>query len=57
MTQLNSVVFPEPFGPIKPTISPACTAKLTPFTAATPPKCFVNVRRAAKHQPWDAPSR
>ena len=33
----NIVVLPAPFGPTSATISPACTAKLTPSTAACPP--------------------
>src|SRR5215467_14509266 len=36
--QLNSVVLPAPFGPIRPQISPACTAHETPSSARTPPK-------------------
>ena len=32
------VLFPEPFGPIRPSTSPAATFKLTPSTARTPPK-------------------
>ena len=34
---LKVVVFPAPFGPIKPTISPSGTSKLTPRTAFKPP--------------------
>ena len=34
---LNSVVLPEPFGPITPTISPGPTDKLTPSTALIAP--------------------
>src|SRR4051812_23093625 len=35
---LNKVVFPAPFGPISPTISPARTANDTRLTARSPPK-------------------
>src|SRR5262249_2648166 len=34
----NSVVFPAPFGPMSPTISPGATSKLAPATAWRPPK-------------------
>jgi len=34
---LNSVVLPEPLGPITPTISPGPTEKLTPSTALIAP--------------------
>src|SRR5215510_7451720 len=40
-TQLNSVVLPEPFGPISPTISPGSTSKETPLSAVKPPKRLV----------------
>ena len=33
-----SVVLPAPFGPIRPTISPALTVTETSLTATTPPK-------------------
>src|SRR6266581_6056180 len=36
--QLNSVVLPEPFGPMSPWILPGASARETRFTAATPPK-------------------
>ena len=35
---LNSVVLPAPLGPIRPTISPGRTSKLTLLTATRPPK-------------------
>lgn len=41
LTRLNSVVFPDPFGPMMPRISPSSTVKLTSLTAATPPKVLV----------------
>src|SRR4051794_4553178 len=37
-TTLRSVVFPAPFGPMRPWTSPARTTKLTPSSAWTPPK-------------------
>ena len=37
----NSVVLPAPFGPITPTISPACTSKLKSLIATKPPKRLV----------------
>ena len=36
-----SVDFPAPFGPIKPTISPLPTSKVTSFRATMPPKRLV----------------
>ncbi len=36
-TMLMTVVFPAPFGPMSPWISPRSTAKLAPSTARTPP--------------------
>src|SRR6516165_8716572 len=39
-TLLKSVVFPEPFGPITPKISPGITSKLTPPTARIAPYDF-----------------
>src|SRR5262249_34586395 len=39
--QWKSVVLPEPFGPISPTISPASTETSTPASAVSPPKCLV----------------
>src|SRR5881396_1857882 len=44
LTTLNSVVFPAPFGPSTPTISPGFTARSTPSSAAIPPKCSVTSR-------------
>src|SRR4029077_13845036 len=37
----NNVVFPAPFGPMSPKISPVRTSKSTAFTATSPPKVFV----------------
>src|ERR1700688_705351 len=39
--RLRSVVFPEPFGPKTPTISPWAIAKETSATAVSPPKRLV----------------
>src|SRR4051794_12760357 len=39
-SRLKMVVLPAPFGPIKPTISPSFTSKLTPATARSPRKAF-----------------
>src|ERR1700738_3252454 len=36
-----SVLFPAPFSPTRPWISPAESAKSTPRSASTPPKAFV----------------
>src|SRR6185503_17886239 len=40
VTRLMVVVLPEPFGPIRPTISPRCRSAEKPATAAMPPKCL-----------------
>jgi hypothetical protein len=40
--RLNSVVLPEPFGPITLTSSPAVTVRSIPSAAATPPNRFVS---------------
>ena len=37
---LKRVVFPAPFGPIKPVIVPSLTSRVQSFTALTPPKLF-----------------
>src|SRR6185437_4841019 len=44
-TQLNNVVFPAPFGPTRPTLSPAATSKLMSCTAWIPPNDFETLRR------------
>src|SRR5260370_35240207 len=41
--RLNSVVLPAPLGPMKPEICFSATAKLTSFSAATPPKYLLSV--------------
>src|SRR5258708_2465606 len=40
--RLNVVLLPEPFGPIRPRISPSASWKDTPSTAVTPPKVLVS---------------
>src|SRR5208337_4351506 len=40
--RLSKVDLPEPLGPIKPTISPSCTAKLTSLTARIPPNLLLS---------------
>src|SRR5260370_11954765 len=40
--QLKQVVFPEPFGPMRPRISPSATSKETVLSAMNPPKRFVS---------------
>src|SRR6185437_8751321 len=48
--QLNTVVFPAPFGPISELIDPASTFRLSPSTAVRPPNAWVisrTSRRAA----------
>src|SRR5215468_3665394 len=47
--QLKIVLLPDPFGPIRPTISPSSTSKETCETAVKPPKVLLKpetVRRA-----------
>src|SRR5580704_7067921 len=45
-TRLMVVVFPEPFGPIRPTISPRRSSAENSATAAMPPKCFCSMLAA-----------
>src|SRR5690606_2270823 len=40
LMRLNAVVLPAPFGPIRPTMAPCSTSKLTSRSAARPPKDF-----------------
>src|ERR671930_323208 len=40
--RLTMVLLPEPLGPIRPQISPCATARSTPSTARTPPKCLLS---------------
>ncbi len=48
LRQLNSVVLPAPFGPIRPQMSPRRTSKLTPSSATMPPKRTVTPRTLSK---------
>src|ERR1700683_1215177 len=43
-TQLKSVVLPAPFGPTRPTLSPAWTSKVTSCTAWMPPNDLATPR-------------
>ena len=43
--QLKIVLLPEPFGPIRPRISPCSTSNETLLTAVKPPKRLVSPRR------------
>ncbi len=45
---LNSVVLPEPLGPMTPTISPGPTDRLTPSTALIAPYCLRTSRTSRK---------
>src|SRR3989442_342850 len=42
VSALKSVVFPEPFGPITPTVSPSATTTSTPSRATSPPNRTVS---------------
>ncbi len=55
----NIVVLPAPFGPTRPTISPARTAKDRPSTAASPPKRFTTAAtsRSATESSGSGPDR
>src|SRR5512135_1452833 len=52
---LTRVVFPEPFGPISPRISPSSSSKLTSDTAASPPNS--RVTRLASRMPMTTPEK
>src|SRR5881398_3291536 len=45
--QLNAVVLPAPFGPIRPTISHSSTFRLSPSIAVRPPKRMVRSRTSS----------
>src|SRR5438270_12790058 len=45
--QLNAVVLPAPFGPIRPTISHSSTVRLSPSIAVRPPKRMVRSRTSS----------
>src|SRR5258708_40158692 len=51
---LTSVVFPAPFGPIRPWIDPCSTSSDTPSTARTPPKWrwTLSSRRSTGSSSW-----
>src|SRR5713226_6813274 len=55
-TQLISVVFPEPLGPISPRISPSRTSNDTPLSAVKPPNRFVSPETVSMferaYRPW-----
>src|SRR5580698_5854843 len=50
-TQLNSVVFPAPFGPTSPTLSPGWTSKLMSWTALIPPNDLATPRNDSRGSP------
>src|SRR5688572_9088523 len=59
--QLKHVVFPDPFGPMSPRISPWRTSNDTAFSAVNPPNRLVNpatlsMRLSAIDQPLRAPA-
>src|SRR6185369_7202944 len=45
--QLNAVVFPDPFGPISPRISPSRTSNDTALSAVNPPNRLVRLPTAS----------
>src|SRR4051812_20393385 len=45
--QLNAVVLPAPFGPMRPTISHSSTDRLSPSIAVRPPKRMVRSRTSS----------
>ena len=53
---LKSVVLPEPFGPMTPTISPGPTSKLTPSTALIAPYALRTSFTSRKGVTWPPPS-
>src|SRR3989441_7395386 len=46
--RLNTVLLPEPLGPIRPRISPSATSNETLLTAVKPPKLFVRCSTFSK---------
>src|SRR2546430_779319 len=48
VSALKSVVFPEPLGPITPTVSPSATTTSTPSRATSPPKRTVRPVTSSK---------
>ena len=57
-SMLKIVLLPEPFGPIRPRISPCSTLNDTLLTAVKPPKRFTNPSTAstARSSAWPAPA-
>src|ERR1700737_1729515 len=53
----NRVVFPAPFGPMRPQTSPASTSMLTWSSAVRPPKRLLTSRTASAGRAMPAPSR
>lgn len=51
VTRLNTVVFPDPLGPISPVIVERRTAKEQPSTAVTPPNRLVRARTSSSGGP------
>ena len=51
MTTLKNVVFPAPFGPIRPTIERAGMTRSTWLTATRPPKALVTPRASSRGRP------
>src|SRR5262245_4429903 len=49
--QLNKVVFPEPLGPMTPTISPGRTSSDRSLIAVSPPNCTVRCRTVRRSVP------
>src|ERR1700730_1911048 len=49
---LNTVLLPEPFGPISPRMAPLSTVKLRFLTAASPPKKCVTFSSASSDMRW-----
>ena len=52
--RLNKVVFPAPFGPIRPVIDPSSTFREQPATAVRPPKLFSNFWTSSMYTPINA---
>src|SRR5512139_2379073 len=57
LMQLKMVVLPDPFGPMRPKISPFSTWKVTSFTARSPPKAFTNFFSSRSAMVYPFPSR
>src|SRR3989304_2790057 len=57
LIKLNSVVLPAPFGPIRATISPSPTPKLTPLRTRRPPKRLPTSVPSRRIGPMGSPFR